>query len=177
MTTYQYPRTQYLFDLVGVRCKSRGDTLILQNNWNIFERVENFDDVIYNRFTQGIRDKTYYQFSDRAELNAYRLGQQQHINRYSSTLPASTFDSIRERPMPNVPVVVPTPTYSQISRCCIPTIDPIPQSEYREQQSDLTIYMHVSSYNQTHVYKYMFTSDEEKMAYHRSERLVRLSVV
>ena len=45
-------------------------------------------------------------------------------------------------------------------------------SEYMGQQSDMAVYVHVSTYNSQHKYKYIFPSNEEKMAYHRAERII-----
>lgn len=165
-------RTQYLFDLSGVRYKSRADILKMQRQWYTFERIENYNDVIYQRFSLGYRDKTYWQFVNREEMNDYKNGQELHILRYP-TLPTGTFNSISGRPMPDVPVITQPPNFSQISRD-IPVPTSIPSSERTEKTSDMSIYMHVSTYNAGHVYKYIFESNEEKMAYHRAERLVRM---
>lgn len=165
-------RTQYFFNLSGVRYKSRAELLKMQRQWETFERVENYNDIIYQRFAQGFRDKPYYQFVNREELNDYRNGQELHILRYP-TLPAGTFDSISGRPMPDVPVLTQPPNYSQVSREILAPPS-ITSSERTEKTADMSIYMHVSTYNSAHVYKYIFQSNEEKMAYHRAERLIRM---
>lgn len=164
-------RTQYVFDLSGVKYKSRIDILTMQRQWETFERVENYNDVIYQRFAGGDRSKTYYQFKDQSEKNDYRVGQILHINRYP-LMPSGTFDSISLRAMPNVEVRIAAPNY---------TISPMPmtyipgalsESVATDNTTDITIYTYVSTYNSDHVYKYNFVSDEERLAYHRGERLV-----
>jgi hypothetical protein len=170
MATYKYPRDQYFFDLSGVTCRSNGDIIKMRQKWNTFERVENFNDVIYQRFVAGLFDQQYYKFNDSAEINDYRTGQNLHIMRYPWLNP-STFDSISNRPMPSGPVIAGLSEFTQIDRCIKPPA-PITQKEFTEQQSDLSIYMHVSTYNNDHVYKYTFVNNEEQLAYHRAERRI-----
>ena len=166
---FNITRTQYFFDLSGVRCKSRADTLIMQRQWNIYEQVENYNDIVYQRIQAGYRDRLFYQFVNRQEISDYRTGQQLHILRYP-WLPPCTFDSISNRPFPKTPAIVPAPIFiTQDLPCGIPN-NAISASEKTSQQSDMAIYTHVSSYNTEHTYKYIFTSNEEKMAYHRGEK-------
>ena len=165
-------RTQYPFDLSGVKFKARSDILRMQRQWDTFERVENYNDIVYQKLLTGDRGTLYYFFKDREELNDYRNGQQLHILRYP-TLPPSTFDSISLRVMPDVAVTVRAPIYSMVPRS-IPQSTVMTSSEVTSALSDMTIYTYVSTYNSEHVFKYTFTSDEEKMAYHRAERRVRM---
>jgi len=164
------PRTPYFFDLSGVKYKPLSEVHTMRRQWDTFERVENYDNEIYNRFSQGYFDKQYYQFRNSDERNDYKVGQLLHINRYP-WLPSTTFAPIRDRPMPSVPVLAKPIEFIQVSRCIIPPI-PITQEERTIQQNDLSIYAHVSTYNRDHVYKYQFTNEEERFAYHRAERRI-----
>ena len=160
-------RTQYIFDLSGVKYKSQSDIFTLRRQWNLFESVENYNYNIYQLLLQGNRGSMYYQFKP-GEFTDYRNGQLQHIARYP-WLPPTTFASISDKPFPNVTFTTPAP-YTWL---------PIPQnatfseavlaSERTKQQNDLAIYSHVSSYNKEHTYQYIFPSNEEKMAYYRAE--------
>lgn len=181
-------RTQYFFDLSGVKYKTQADIMAMQRQWDTFERIENYNDQIYNRFCQGLRDKPYYQFRDMSEKNDYRIGQMLHINRYPwvsadpristiSGVSVSTLASVSERQIPNVEVITSPPNYSQISKMCIPTSNALSSAEYMTKQSEDAVYMHVSTYNGTHKYKYAFTSDEEKLMYLRAERRARLGML
>jgi hypothetical protein len=183
---YPYPRQPFPFDL-SIKCKSRSEILAMQRQWDTFERIENYNDVIYNRFCQGLRDKPYYQYSNAAELNDYRVGQILHTNRYPmltidpgistiSGIYVSTLASISDRKIPNVAVIAGPSHYGQVSKC-IQTSTIMTSAEYMAQQSENTIYIHVSTYNDSHKYKYIFTSDEEKMAYYRAERRARLGMM
>jgi hypothetical protein len=165
-------RTQYFFDLSGVKYKSKSDIMTMQRQWDTFERIENHDDVIYQQFEAGNRSNTYYQFRERAEATDYRNGQELHILRYPN-LPASTFDSIRNRPMPNVAIKTPPSYYYNTPTRGVYFSTATTSSEQTSALADLSIYTHVSSYNATHVYKYAFVSNEEQLAYHRAERRIR----
>ena len=166
-------RAQYAFDLSGVKFKSRSDILKMQQQWNTFEQIENYNDVIFQRFQLGFWDKPWYQYKDHEEVNNYKNGQELHILRYPY-LPTGTFASISGRLMPDVEVKRHPPNYSQVSRDVITTAA-IPASLATEQRIDLQIYTFVSSYNSEHHYKYNFVSADENLAYHRAELLLRVS--
>jgi hypothetical protein len=148
----------------------------MQRQWGTFERIENYNDIIYQRFSVGDRSQTYYQYKDQAERNDYRVGQILHINRYPNLAP-STFDPISGRPMPDVAVVSRAPNYtiSPMPLAYIPA--PMPESVATDNRADMTIYTYVSTYNSQHTFKYNFVSDEELIAYHRGERLVRMAAL
>lgn len=172
----QPQRTQYVFDLSGVRSKSMGEIMRMRTQWDTFERVENYNDVIYQRLKLGNRDKMYYQFQDREEANDYKNGQQLHISRYPNLSP-STFNSISNKPMPNVVFSSPPPYVSHTIKPNGEFSEPISSSEQTGIVNDNTIYQHVSTYNSLHTYKYIFPSNEEQLAYHRAERLILLRQV
>lgn len=165
-------RTQYFFDLSGVKYKTQADIMAMQRQWDTFERVENYNDVIYQQFSAGNRANTYYQYRDRAEANDYRNGQELHILRYPY-LPSSTFASISNKPMPDVLIKTPPSYYYNTPTRGVHFSTATTASEKTTANSDLAIYSHVSSYNATHVYKYAFVSNEEQLAYHRAERRIR----
>jgi hypothetical protein len=168
--SYSIQRTQYAFDMVNLKYKSRSDIFRLEQQWTAFERVENYDDIIYQKIANGIRDQTFYQFKNDSEFKDYRAGQNLHILRYPN-LPPSTFSPVRDRPFPTTESTTPLPYFSQVMKNVVSAV-PIPADEYAIIRSDNVIYSYVSSYNVSHVYKYNFTSDEEKMAYERGERRV-----
>jgi hypothetical protein len=185
---YPFPRQPFVFDLSGVKCRSRTEILTMQRQWNTFEAIENYNDAIYNRFCYGLRDKPYYQFRDMGEKNDYRVGQMLHVNRYPwlttdaristvSGVPVSTLASISDRQIPNVEVIAQPSNYSQISKICVPVSSMLTSAEYMAQQAENAIYTHVSTYNVIHTYKYAFTSDEEKLMYLRAERRARLGLL
>jgi hypothetical protein len=163
-------RTQYPFDLSGVRCKSRGDITVMQRQWDTFERVENYNNIVFQRIQHGYRDRLYYQFANRQELSDYNVGQQQHILRYP-WISSIEFCSYSQKPITNSTIITPAPMYVQIARSTQFSTS-VSASEKTEQIADLATYMYVSSYNSQHTYKYIFTSAEERLAYHRAERQI-----
>jgi hypothetical protein len=160
--------------------------IAMERQWNTFERIENYNDQIYNRFCQGIRDKTYYHYSNMSEKNDYQIGQMLHVNRYPfvttdarvstiSGVQVSTLASISDRQIPNVEIITGPSYFSQVSKTCVPTSSMLTSSEYIAQQSEDAVYLHVSTYNVGHKYKYNFVSDDEKLMYLRAERRARLA--
>lgn len=137
----------------------------MQEQWNTFERVENYNDIIYQKFEQGLRSNMYYVFRSDAEFKDYRAGQQLHIITYPN-LPASTFDPISQRPMPDVVPKEPSPYETNVMRGIVNKVVPT-ASEQAATAADLEIYTYVSSYNAVHQLKYQFVDDEEKTSYER----------
>jgi hypothetical protein len=168
---FSITRTQYIFDMSGVKYKSRLEILNLQRAWETFERVENYNNIIYQRLSIGLRNMMYYQFRTREEMNEYKTGQTNHILRYP-WLPPSTFDSISLQSVPYIKPLNNPPNYSLSMNRGVLFSTSMTASDYLAQQADITIYTHVSSYNSIHTYKYIFPSNEEKMAYHRAELMI-----
>jgi hypothetical protein len=168
--SYTPQRTQYPYpeDLKNKRYKSKADLFRLEQQWNTFERIENFDDVIFQRVQDGLRDQSFYQFRTNSESKDYRAGQELHVLQYPE-LPVSTFSPVREGPFPTTEAKTALPGDSQVNKYIVsaPTMS---ADEFTQIRADNEIYMYVSTYNQRHVYKYNFISDEEKQAYQRAER-------
>lgn len=169
--TFSPTRLQFGFDLSGVKYKSRQQVMDLQRAWETFERIENENNIVFQRVSLGLRDKMYYQFRTREEMNDYKTGQTNHILRYP-WLPPSIFDSISLQSVPYITPLNSPPNYSLAMNRGVLFSTAMTSSDYLAQQTDLTIYTHVSSYNSMHTYKYIFPSNEEKMAYHRAELIV-----
>ena len=138
--------------------------------WNTFERVENYDDIIYQKYRQGIRDETYYLFTGDTERAQYIAGQLLHVNTYDGFRPASDFDSIRDRPMPDVPIRTALPYFYNVPKNFNPT-NTLTSSERAAQRADLEVYAFVSTYNDSHMIKWSFAKDEERISYERGQQL------
>ena len=77
--------------------------------------------------------------------------------------------------MPDVAITARPPTYSMgTTPRGLMLSTPITASERLTMEVDMTVYMQVSTFNATHVFQYNFPSDDEKMAYHRAERRIRM---
>ena len=168
---YTPKRTQYPFGpastLLGLQYISSTTRLQIEIKWDTFERVENYDDIIYQQFEKGLRSNTYYQFVSNQERQDYLEGQRLHYKAYPA-LPTSTFCPIRDRPMPNVAILTSLPIY-QNRESCVPQRYVPTSSELAAQNMDLTIYTYVSTYNAIHVIQYEFQNDEEKLSYIRAQ--------
>lgn len=145
----------------------------VQEQWNTFERIENYNDIMYQKYELGNRGEVYYQYASNKEMNDYRAGQLLHMQAYS-TLPIRTFQPIRDRPMPDVPVRGIIPIETNLPRFVLNR--PVPTaSEKLLADADMTVYTYVSTFNMTHHLKYSFVDDLEKNAYERAE--VRVNII
>jgi hypothetical protein len=72
--------------------------------------------------------------------------------------------------MPNVPLRSALPYFYNVPKNFNPT-NVLTSSERAAQRADLEIYAFVSTYNQSHVIKWNFVKDEERLAYERGEQL------
>jgi len=166
-------RVQYPYDALTsaqqLHLVGRNQPLIrkirIQEQWATFERIENYNDVIYQKYEQGNRGDLYYQYKSNEELNNYNAGRLLHILAYPS-LPAATFQPNRDRPLPNVPIIGGIPLETNVPRFVMNR--PVPSSSERATfRAELEVYSYVSTYNHTHVLKYTFANDVEKNAYER----------
>jgi hypothetical protein len=168
-------RTQYPFGslsdaqqkaLVGVN-RPLAYRIMIQTQWDTFERVENYNFAIYQQFLTGNRSNMYYQFKSDQEFKDYKVGQQLHVNAYP-TLPVGTFQPVSDLPIPAAAPNSPPPYETNVPRFAINRITPT-ASEQTQLQSDLEVYAYVSTYNARHVLKYQFVDDAEKNAYERAD--------
>ncbi len=169
-SSYTPLRTQYPFS-ANTRYKTKSERRLMENQWEVFERVENYNDIIYQRIQDGFRDQPYYQFLSNQEFKDYKRGQELHVLAFPN-LPPSTFASISERPLPTTPIKTTLPYYHQVDKYIV-SPPAISAEELTQQRADAEIYVYVSTFNDSHVYKYNFVSDEEKIAYYRAEKRIR----
>jgi hypothetical protein len=173
--SYTPLRTQYPFAgltneqqlrLVG-RNPPLAKKLMMEEQWNTFERIENYNDIVYQKYQVGLRGTLYYQYMSDQEMNNYRAGQLLHVLAYPN-LPISTFQPIRDRPMPDVPSIESIPNETNVPRFSLNR--PVPTaSEKAAANADMEIYAYISTYNSYHKLKYAFVDDVEKNAYERAE--------
>jgi hypothetical protein len=174
--TYKVQRQQYCVDTTGLKYKTRAEILDFQRKWNTFEQIENYNDIIFQRFQAGLRDKPYYQFASGNELKDYRAGQELHVLKYPS-LPSSTFVSISNLPIPDVPVIEAPPAFANLSYRCKTLTAAADASATTINRAETALYTYVSTFNATHHYQYNFVSTEEQTAYNRIRRQVECANV
>jgi hypothetical protein len=157
-------RTQYPFSASYYRYKTRIEIEILRRQWETFERVENYNFAVRARMNSGFFDQKFYTFLSSTELMDYRRGQALHIAQF----PTVDFGSESEKFVQQSTIYVgvayevreaPRGTYYSTS---------MSDSERIKMQSDTNIYINVSTFNSTHVYKWVFSSDEERLGYERA---------
>jgi hypothetical protein len=164
-------RTQWPYDLSGVKYKPKSDLIRLETQWNTFERVENINFGIYLRFLAGDFSRTWYQFVTNEEASNYRVGQQLHTNRYPNVPPA-TFTSISLAPLPICTNGSGPAIYGQVPRSVV-SVPAVTEQQKTESNQDLAIYTQISTFNVLHsTFTYQFTSYEEQMSYYRAERRI-----
>ncbi len=168
-------RTQYPFAgltneqqmrLIGIN-QPLSKRLQIQEQWNTFERIENYNDIIYQKYQTGNRGDMYYQFLRNQEYNDYNAGQLLHVLAYPN-LPVSTFQPIQDRPLPEVPIIGSLPIETNVPRFTLNRAVPT-ASEQAAFRADMEVYAYVSTFNAYHTLKYTFVDDVEKNAYERIE--------
>ena len=160
-------RTQWPYDLSGVKYKTKSDMIRLETQWNTFERVENINFLIYLKFLSGNFSQTWYQFVTNTEAADYRAGQNLHISRYPY-IPPVVFSSICFAPLPICTNNSGPAIYGQIQTPRSAT--PLTESQKTANNQDMAIYVQVSTFNVIHsTFTYQFTSYEEQMSYYRAE--------
>ena len=157
------------YDLSGVKYKTKSDILTLQRQWDTFNRVQAVNFSIYLKILKG-EPLNWYVFVNNQEATDYRNGQQLHTIRYPYISPVF-FQPISIAPIPTSSFVTGPPRFSQVPPQTN-TVPPITESQKTENNSDVSIYRFVSSYNVLHsTFTYQFQSNEEQMAYYRGLRL------
>lgn len=165
-------RTQYPFSASAYKFKTGAELLKLQRQWDTFERIENFNDLVYQRMTAGYYDKPYYLYTGRDEMVDFVSGQRLHIERFPDAAAAGEFIAISDRPKPTTPPIsLPVQVDPQPPRG-VPYSTIRSASDQARITNDLNTYIYVSTFNATHVYKHTFAGDEERFAYCRAERRV-----
>ena len=164
-------RTEWPYDLSGVKYKTKSDMIRLRTQWDTFERVENINFVIYLKFLSGNFSQPWYQFVTNTEAADYRAGQTLHISRYPN-VPPVVFSSICFAPLPICTNNSGPAIYGQVQT---PTnVTPLTESQKTANNQDTAIYVQVSTFNVLHsTFTYQFTSNEELMAYYRAELRIK----
>jgi len=148
----------------------------MERQWNTFERVENYNDIIFQRIQNGFRDELFYQFVDQGELLDYNNGQQLHNLTYPQLSGCGTFSSISLQTITQYPTYVPAPEIIMTTTLRAGP-KPLLESEKAAQEADMATYIHVSTYNGVHTFQYNFTSDQERLSYYRAERIARMTAL
>jgi hypothetical protein len=160
-------RTQYPFNASWYKYKTPAEINILRRQWNMFETVENYDFQIRIRMNAGYFSTRWYAFLQASDQLDYNRGKTLHTAQY----PTISFTPEREK------FVQQSTIYSRVS---YETSHPssglllstaVTEGERIKRSGDISMYIQVSTFNATHKYKWIFGSEEERMAYDRIARL------
>jgi hypothetical protein len=159
-------RTQYPFTASWYKYKTPAEISVLRRQWNMFETVENCDFQVLQQRNAGYLAVRWYAFLQSSDLVDYNRGKTLHQAQY----PGVNFTPQREL------FVQPSTIYTTIGyESSQPSngilfSTAITESERIRRNGDMSMYMQVSTFNATHVYKWVFGSEEERMAYDRIAR-------
>jgi len=161
---------QSAYDLSGVKYKTKSDLLTLQRQWDTFNRVQANNFAIYTNILDG-RPQNWYVFANNQEATDYRNGQILHTNRYPYISPVF-FQPVSILPIPTSSNVTGAIRFSQVPPQVV-SAPPITEGQKTENNSDMAIYLQVSTFNILHsTFTYQFQSNEEQLAYHRAQRRI-----
>lgn len=159
-------RTQYPFNSSWYKYKTPAEINILRRQWNMFETVENYDFQIRIQMNAGYFATRWYAFLQASDLVDYNRGQSLHQAQY----PTLDFTAERNKFVQQSTIYTRVSYETSQPSSGILLSTSITEGERIKRNGDMSMYMQVSTYNATHVYKWSFSSEEERMAYDKIAR-------
>lgn len=159
-------RTQYPFQASWYKYKTLGEINILRRQWNMFETVENYDYKIRIQMNAGYFSQRWYAFLLASDHTDYNQGLSLHRSQY----PTIDFTPERNKFVQQSTIYTKvTYDFSQPSNGLLLS-SAMTEGERVKKNSDLLMYINVSTYNATHVYKWNFSSEDDRLAYEKIAR-------
>jgi hypothetical protein len=156
-------RTEYPFNPSWYKYKTPAEINILRRQWNMFEIVENYDYKIRIQMNAGYFNQRWYAFLHASDHTDYNRGKMLHVAQY----PTVDFTPERNKFVQQSTIYTKVPyEYSQ-PLCGLLLSTAMTEGERTKKNSDTLMYINVSTYNATHVYKWKFSSEEERLAYEK----------
>jgi len=166
-------RTQYPFNASWYKYKTPAEINILRRQWNMFEMVENNDFIVRSKMNAGNFGTRWYAFLQASDLTDYNRGRSLHQAQY----PTLDFTPERNKFVQQSTIYTRVGyEFSQPSNGLLLSTS-MTEGERVRKNADLSMYINVSTYNATHVYKWNFGSDEDRLAYEKIAldlKLIRL---
>jgi len=172
-------RSTFCFPSSSFFNQSHQDILELKNQWNTFERIENYNSIVLNTLAQelpkesgsSVTDSVFYQFNSSQEKTTYKLGQLYHTVVYPDVVDFQ--QPYASRPIPYTSTVLSTikgQTYVDLPSTivCSKFIPPPPldQDTVLNNRLGLNIYVRVSTQNALFPKSpYKFASNKEYITY------------
>jgi hypothetical protein len=160
------PRTQYPFNASWYKYKTSADLNILRRQWNLFELVENYNYDVRIQRNAGYLAVKWYAFVQSSDLTDYNRGRSLHQAQYPGNLFTPEFDQFVQ---PSTVYTHVGYEYSQPSSGLLLSTA-MTEGERMKRNGDMSMYIYVSTFNATHKYKWVFSSEEDRMAYDKIAR-------
>jgi hypothetical protein len=157
-------RTQYPFNASWYRYKSLSEINILRRQWNMFETVENYDFIVRSKMNAGNFGTRWYTFLQTSDQLDYNRGRVLHCAQYPTIDFTPEHNKFVQQSTIYVKVSYET---SQPSNGIIFSTS-MRESERLQLNNDTTLYTNVSTFNATHYFKWMFSSEDERLAYQKA---------
>lgn len=128
---------------------SQHELIALKRQWDTFERVENFNSIVYSTITglESSPSLIFYTFLNQSELDDYKLGQANHISEYPTV--SDFLVSYSKKPIiPKNSTIVSTVVAPYISPLCCPeyiSTNVISNAELLANRTARLIYERVST--------------------------------
>jgi hypothetical protein len=142
-------RSTFCFKYDTRKFVSQNDIIALKRQWNTFERVENFNSIVYSTIS-GSENPIgiyFYSFLNQSELDDYKLGQANHIAEYPTV--SDFLISYSKKPViPKTSTIVSTVVSPYISPLCCPdyiSTNVISNTELLANKTAKLIYERVST--------------------------------
>jgi len=156
-------RTQYPFQASWYKYKTLSEINILRRQWNMFETVENYDFKIRIQMNAWYFSQRWYAFLLASDHTDYNRGKSLHEAQY----PTINFTPERNKFVQQSTIYTNVAyEFSQPSNGLLLS-SAMTEGERTKKNGDMSMYINVSTYNATHVYKWNFSSEDERLGYEK----------
>ena len=156
-------RTPYPFQASWYKYKTAAEINTLRRQWNMFETVENNDYLVRIQMNAGYFATRWYVFLQGSDLTDYNRGHSLH----QAQFPQVDFTPERNKFVQQSTIYTRVSyEFSQPSNGLILSTA-MTEGERVKKNADLSLYTQVSTFNSTHMFKWQFTSEEDRLAYEK----------
>jgi hypothetical protein len=182
-------RSTFCFPESTMKYKSRLEIRQLREQWDTFERIENFNSIVLNKLAQtvppeassGTSTPAFYQFQSSAEKTAYNLGQSAHTVTYPDE--TDFLVPYASKPIPYISTVISTivgykyvyvsTTTSTFCSNILPTAPKLDSDIILRNRNGLNLYVRVSTQiGQYPKSPYKFSSNSEYLLYNEYKKIL-----
>ena len=163
-------RTQYPFNASWYKYKTPAEINILRRQWNMFESVENYNFAIRIRMNAGYFSTRWYTFLQSSDLVDYHRGQSLHQAQY----PGVNFTPEADKFVQQSTIYTKVSYESSRPSTGFLLSTPMTEGERIKKSGDMSMYIQVSTFNASHVYKWQFSSEDDRLSYEKIAQSLRL---